>query len=233
MRDSNICPHADELPCAFKPSAATNNHVHASRWSSRIRAITDSYAYPLPPSNMSIRAPRRRRHYVYPRKDSGVYMPLSPNSDSPTSHYCPQAPSGSQASSSCGVYMPTGNTSSRPTSDPSPQAPSNPFEDPQYEYGTTMPERRPMREWRDVLEDQCSDPSASVVNWKFGKAYRGRLRSRVQALFTSANKATSEQQQQAGSTLSKGPGTHIERGTMRVLQCTDCQREMEARSLVR
>jgi hypothetical protein len=60
MRDSNICPHADELPCAFKPSAATNNHVHASRWSSRIRAITDSYAYPLPPSNMSIRLSTRR-----------------------------------------------------------------------------------------------------------------------------------------------------------------------------
>ncbi|KAF7680602.1 hypothetical protein GT037_002253 [Alternaria burnsii] len=225
MRDSIKCFHHDEVSNTMESCTVDDNQIqssHPSTWRSRIRAATDSFAYPLPPSSASTETPH-----------SGVYMPSGPFdrvSGHPTSHYRPEAPSNPASNLHTSHYRPQGLSTL--TSNHS-QIPSNPFEDPQYVIGVTVPKRRPMREWQDVLEDQRSDASAHAVKLRYGKVYLRRQRSRVQAVFTSAKKTDCESQQRAASTLLKGQGTHLGRDTMRGLQCPDCRREMEARSLAR
>jgi hypothetical protein len=236
MRDSIKCFHHDEVPDTMESCTVDDNQIqssHPSTWRSRIRAATDSFAYPLPPSRTSTETPRRRRYYICSEIDSGVYMPSGPFdrvSGHPTSHHRPEAPSNPASNLPTSHYRPQGLSTL--TSNQS-QIPSSPFEDPQYVIGVTVPKRRPMREWQDVLEDQRSDASAGAVKLRYGKVYLRRQRSRVQAVFTSAKKTDCESQQRAASTLLKGQGTHLGRDTMRGLQCPDCRREMKARSLAR
>jgi hypothetical protein len=166
------------------------------------RAAAVNRVQPSPPLDMSLKGRHIRRRDNHPRVDSGTYMPTGPLAS-------------------------TSNTTVRPPPHYRPQAPpSNPFEDPQYEYGVTVPTRRPMRERQDVLEDQLYNAPGSGAKRKSGKAYRGHLRSRVQALFTSYKRSTSKDQQHVGSALLKGEGTHFARGTMRGLHYTDREREM-------
>jgi hypothetical protein len=98
------------------------------------------------------------------------------------------------------------------------EAQSNPFEDARYEYGASVSEKQPLHERSKALQYLPFDSCASVTTAKSrdGKGYRRRLRDRVRAVFTSSTRATSERERfDAATTLLRGEGTHLGRGTMR------------------
>lgn len=129
----------------------------------------------------------RRRHYIYPREDSGVYMPTGPAEV-------------------------TGKSSS---STPHPQAQLNPFEDARYEYGATISETQPSP--APLGGPRCITFDPSTAKSKRCRCCRRRLRDRVRAMFSSSTEVVVCRHQSSSDTapLLGGEGKHLRRGTMR------------------
>jgi hypothetical protein len=123
-----------------------------------------------------------------------------------------------------GMHMSSSNSEYRP------EAQSNPFEDARYEYGASISEKQPLHERPRALQYIPFDSCASVTTTKSrdGKGYRRRLRDRIRTVFTSSTRATSEHERfDAATTLLRGEGTHLRRGTMRGQQVMDRQVEVD------
>lgn len=131
----------------------------------------------------------RRRHYIYPREDSGVYMPTGPAEV-------------------------TGKSSS---STPHPQAQLNPFEDARYEYGATISETQPSPAPLGGPRCITSNPSAvtTIAESKGRRGYRRRLRDRIRAMFRREVIACGYRPSSDRAPLLGGEGTHLRRGTVR------------------
>lgn len=180
IRDSAISPDRNSAPSFFGLVWGVRKRLPAER---------DDRPTCLPATSNA--ALQMRRHYIYPREDSGVYMPSGPAEI-------------------------TGKSSS---STPRPQAQLNPFEDARYEYSAsiseTQPSSAPQRDPRYIPSDISA--GMTTAESKGHRGYRRRLRDRIRANFSSSAEVVICSRQPSGHTapLLRGEGTHLQSGTMR------------------